>query len=352
MQGYLKRCERSFIFCLTGALEVNLIFSGEALEKKGIAIKICLNAYTYGFNGKEKDSDGEWGSSTHYDYGFRIYNPSIGKFLSVDPLTRSFPSWTPYSYSMDRPIDGVDLDGLERVHYMVNTRKSRTGENMAVLSYAGTQESRAVQVGWITMNLPLSPEVVLWKANENGVNIGYRFSDIGSAYDAAKMNFEGIDPYDAANTVNAEQMWLNSFAKSSQFIGNVGAVLGNFNVQRIANQSKGVDIKLKYKAGWTDAQKEVARLKADALSTAKTQVVKNPQRQGNARSRYKQAGGNINDSEDLDHVIDLQLGGADEIMNMEGLDKSVNRSMGSQIQNQIKGLPEGTKVNKVYFVDE
>ena len=79
-----------------------------AEDKKG-----CTGHYRYGFNGKEKDEDGEWGSNTHYDYGFRIYNPSIGKFLSVDPLTMSFPELTPYQYASNRPIDGIDLDGLE-----------------------------------------------------------------------------------------------------------------------------------------------------------------------------------------------------------------------------------------------
>lgn len=71
-----------------------------------------LDAYRYGFNGKEKDSNGEFGLN-HYDYGFRIYNPSIAKFLSVDPLTKSYPMLTPYQFASNRPIDGIDLDGLE-----------------------------------------------------------------------------------------------------------------------------------------------------------------------------------------------------------------------------------------------
>jgi RHS repeat-associated protein len=43
--------------------------------------------YRYGFNGKEKDPT-EFGALTHYDYGFRIYNPALGRFLSVDPKSR------------------------------------------------------------------------------------------------------------------------------------------------------------------------------------------------------------------------------------------------------------------------
>ena len=56
------------------------------------------NDYRYGFNGKEKDVNGEWGN-TVYDYGFRIYDPRIAKFLSVDPLTREYPWYTPYQFA-------------------------------------------------------------------------------------------------------------------------------------------------------------------------------------------------------------------------------------------------------------
>ncbi|MEN7550409.1 RHS repeat-associated core domain-containing protein, partial [Rapidithrix thailandica] len=45
-------------------------------------------SYRYGFNGKENDKD--FGNQhLIQDYGFRLYNPEIGKFLSVDPLFKS-----------------------------------------------------------------------------------------------------------------------------------------------------------------------------------------------------------------------------------------------------------------------
>jgi RHS repeat-associated protein len=48
-------------------------------------------SYRYGFNGKEGDKDFGNGQLVQ-DYGFRLYNPAIGKFLSVDPLTASYPN--------------------------------------------------------------------------------------------------------------------------------------------------------------------------------------------------------------------------------------------------------------------
>ena len=68
--------------------------------------------YRYGFNSKEKDA--AFGL-LHYDYGFRIYHPGLGRFLSVDPLARSYPMLTPYQFASNSPIVAIDLDGLEAI---------------------------------------------------------------------------------------------------------------------------------------------------------------------------------------------------------------------------------------------
>ncbi|NME71230.1 hypothetical protein HHU12_24915 [Flammeovirga aprica JL-4] len=68
--------------------------------------------YRYGFNGKENDRDLS-SSQLIQDYGFRVYNPVIGRFLSVDPLTKSYPWYTPYQFAGNTPVQAIDLDGLE-----------------------------------------------------------------------------------------------------------------------------------------------------------------------------------------------------------------------------------------------
>jgi RHS repeat-associated protein len=68
--------------------------------------------YRFGFNGKENDSEVK-GEGNQQDYGMRIYDPRLGRFLSVDPITQEYPELTPYQFASNRPIDGVDKDGLE-----------------------------------------------------------------------------------------------------------------------------------------------------------------------------------------------------------------------------------------------
>ncbi|MBN1462045.1 MAG: hypothetical protein JW922_00005, partial [Paludibacteraceae bacterium] len=75
-------------------------------------LKKGSNSSTYGFNGKEMDNEVS-GTGNQYDYGFRIYNPRLGKFLSVDPLTSSYPWYTPYQFAGNGPVWAIDLDGLE-----------------------------------------------------------------------------------------------------------------------------------------------------------------------------------------------------------------------------------------------
>ena len=76
-------------------------------------------AYRYGFNGKENDPETS-GDGNQYDYGFRIYNPRVGRFLSVDPLMKEYPWYTPYQFAGNIPISKIDLEGLEEVSPSIN----------------------------------------------------------------------------------------------------------------------------------------------------------------------------------------------------------------------------------------
>lgn len=68
--------------------------------------------YRYGFNGKENDNEVK-GEGNQQDYGMRIYDTRLSRFLSVDPLTKGYPHYTPYSYAGNKPIKFIDLDGGE-----------------------------------------------------------------------------------------------------------------------------------------------------------------------------------------------------------------------------------------------
>jgi len=64
----------------------------------------------YLYNGKEWNEDLglDW-----YDYGFRYYDASIGRFTGVDPIAEQFPWVSVYNYAENSPIANIDLWGLQ-----------------------------------------------------------------------------------------------------------------------------------------------------------------------------------------------------------------------------------------------
>jgi RHS repeat-associated protein len=93
----------------------------------------AAGSYRYGFNGKENDNEVK-GEGDQQDYGMRIYDTRLGRFLSVDPITKEYPELTPYQFASNSPIFGIDEDGLEWAYYdkdnkQVNINGSTTNED-------------------------------------------------------------------------------------------------------------------------------------------------------------------------------------------------------------------------------
>ena len=76
--------------------------------------RYCMELYRYGFNGMEKDDEVK-GSGNSYDFGARMYDSRLGRWLSLDPLVRSFEYVSPYNFVLNSPIYFVDPDGRDIV---------------------------------------------------------------------------------------------------------------------------------------------------------------------------------------------------------------------------------------------
>ena len=124
------------------------------------------SSYRYGFNGKEQDKE-TTGTST-YDYGFRIYNPALGRFLSVDPLTVNYPMLTPYQFASNCPISGIDLDGLEFYFTADGKLIGKFGNSLAVRIVTDVKVQAKITTDFKDPNIDKTQE----KLYENSISIG------------------------------------------------------------------------------------------------------------------------------------------------------------------------------------
>lgn len=72
----------------------------------------CAGAYRYGFNGMESDDEVS-GDNNSYDFGARMYNPRIGRWMSRDAHESSYPNLSSYSFVKNNPVTFVDPDGRD-----------------------------------------------------------------------------------------------------------------------------------------------------------------------------------------------------------------------------------------------
>jgi len=312
----------------------------------------ATTGYRYGFNGKENDNEVK-GNGNQQDYGMRIYDPRLGKFLSIDPLFKDYPWYTPYQFAGNKPIEAVDLDGEEE--YYVN-QQSRVKHLYHSIHEAEEkvapkirQLNEIIAVSDIYGNGHIGPSYIVKQklgrirteyVNAVGENIrGGIFGLIGYMLDGDRGSFTGagLDNAIAAGTV-------------------LKPTLKNINVSTpksptTISEKSGVNLIVKAKPEWTTSQLDEAIVKVNELSSSKTIYTKNPaQRDANLRSKFKKAGGIIGNNQALDHIIDLQLGGTNKFNNLNGLDNSVNSSIGKQLQLQLRNLPDNTKINRVQLV--
>ena len=120
------------------------------------------SGYRYGFNGKEDDKEAGKGIQ---DYGMRIYDARLGKFLSVDPLTKDYPWNSTYAFAENRTIDGIDLEGSERYY---------TADGKLLGKYGTSKEMKIVKQEFVDIlnikNANISA-IISKPPNSNTINI-------------------------------------------------------------------------------------------------------------------------------------------------------------------------------------
>jgi RHS repeat-associated protein len=82
-------------------------------EKLKVRSEKMPYGYRFGFQGQEKDDEIHGATGTSYSYEYRMHDPRVGRFLSIDPLAAKYAYNSPYAFSENRVIDAIELEGRE-----------------------------------------------------------------------------------------------------------------------------------------------------------------------------------------------------------------------------------------------
>ena len=96
--------------------------------------------YRRGFNGLEKDYEVK-GAGNSYDFGARMYDPRVGRWLTIDPECKIYPSQSSYTFVLNNPIVFIDPDGRKVEIYDKDGNKVATLSNSGIVIEKGMENS-------------------------------------------------------------------------------------------------------------------------------------------------------------------------------------------------------------------
>ena len=177
---------------------------------------VVKNNYLY--NGKElldENADLGW-----LDYGFRNYDPQIGRFPQLDPLSWEYPYYTPYQFAGNDPIANVDLDGLEPwnvvskiksvlkeggEHVVSGVRKS--GLNIGKWTVSWFKDGVAFShvfhsTGFLTQRFASATIHLLSSASNIATSVPFKMrGDLANSFKIPNQQQQAINAYNAASSL-------------------------------------------------------------------------------------------------------------------------------------------------------
>jgi RHS repeat-associated protein len=103
--------------------------------------------YRFGFNGKENDNEVK-GEGNEINFGGRVYDSRLGKFLSIDPMARSYPGESNYIFAGNSPLQFTDYNGYFKISPFFAQRYPTLAR--IIESYLPLlKDNRLAKEGWI-----------------------------------------------------------------------------------------------------------------------------------------------------------------------------------------------------------
>ncbi len=135
---------------------------------------VSVDGYRFGFNAQEKDDEIK-GEENSYDFGNRMYDQRIARFIRMDTYSGKFAYQSPYTFAGNNPVAAIDLNGdsiwVTTTSYYKNVGGQRTQYITNTIHVTGKiLDLSGVQVGGGGCSSPKNGMYLLEAAFEKEIN--------------------------------------------------------------------------------------------------------------------------------------------------------------------------------------
>ena len=157
--------------------------------------------HRFSFNGQERDDEVS-GEGNSLSFKYRVEDSRLGRFFSVDPLYRSYPWNSNYSFCENQVTNSIELEGLESWP-LAGTVSTVNGP------YKNQNEAEKAARAGAPLNMP-PVEIESQK-----INAWWRPKYEGPVYNPAKSLNESFDKFDKFMKEGGLGIWIRGAGSSS-----------------------------------------------------------------------------------------------------------------------------------------
>jgi RHS repeat-associated protein len=159
-----------------------------------------IDKYRYGYQGSEKDDEIKGGGNS-YTTEFRMLDPRLGRWLSIDPLSAKYPGMSPYNSMNNNPITTNDIKGLEGTDWI-----KKKGSN--IWEYHSGVQSQAGATARFGEGTQYKDDGETFSGSRNGQNVGTVTLHNGGlqTYEGGSYVSKDINPNPVVSTNDNGQM--------------------------------------------------------------------------------------------------------------------------------------------------
>lgn len=212
-------------------------------------------AFRFGFNNKEKDNEIK-AVANSVDFGSRIYDPRLARWLSVDPSEKRIPSFSPYHFASNNPIRFLDPDGK----FLLDVHQRITQEAIALFG------GKILKEGFFSLRNANFIYGIIGEGGTLDINAGitnpdlFHSGELGTTYDGSlhfdNMNYKQImnNFSNIQSSINGSIDQYNAGNMSARSLGHaVGIAL--HSIQDFYSHSNYVELYNQAYPGQTDISK-------------------------------------------------------------------------------------------------
>jgi RHS repeat-associated protein len=136
------------------------------------------------FNGMEREDNITGVAGGHYDFGARIYDPRLGRWLALDPKISQYPSLSGYHFAYNSPIVAIDPNG-ESGEVVVDKKNNTITIKANIVFYGNITATQAknaakgIQDSW---NAPSDVNEIFLLKDESGNPTGFKYNYKGKPW--------------------------------------------------------------------------------------------------------------------------------------------------------------------------